>query len=95
MKVLVKFTAHIRVLTGADQIVVDLDESSCLSDLLGALIERYGDGLNDLLYASELSPIDTWATVVIDGQAMRLTSKSDIKLKEGSTVVLLAPVSGG
>lgn len=95
MKVLVKFTAHMRVLTGADQIVVDLDEGSCLSDLLKALIERYGDGLNNFLYASELSPIDTWATVLVDGKATLLTSKSNTKLREGSTVVLLAPVSGG
>ena len=97
MKVTVKFTPYMSVLTGTNQTAIDLDESAHLSDLLKVLATRYGEGFIDLLYTSELGPIDVWASVIVDGQAvpLPLIPKSDVKLKEGSVAVLMAAVGGG
>ena len=97
MKVTVKFAPYISVLTKTDHITIDLDENARLSDLLKVLTMRYGEALMDLLYTSELSPLDVWASVMVESQVvpLPLIPESDVKLKEGSVVVLMAPVSGG
>ena len=95
LKVTVKFTQKISKLTNTDQIIVELSENAHLNDLLRLLTARYGKELVDLLYSSEMSPIDTWASVIVDGKIMSLDPVSNIPLKEGSLVVLLSAVSGG
>ena len=93
MKVTVKFTQGILALTGKDQTVINLRENAHLSDLLEVLTMQYGKGLMDLIYASELEPIDTWASIIVDGKVMSLDS--DVMLKEDSIVVFLVAASGG
>ncbi len=97
MKVTVKFTPYLTTLTKTDQIAIDLNESAHLSDLLKELTTRYGEALMDLLYASESDSIDVWASVIVQGQVISLppVPESDVELKEGSVVVLMAPASGG
>jgi molybdopterin converting factor small subunit len=97
MKVTVKFTPSIRVLTKTTQTTIDLDENANLSSLLQALATRYGEGLIDNIYASNLDSIDAWSAVIVDGKAvpLPLTPHSDVKLKEGSVIVLMNAVGGG
>ena len=97
MKATVKFPPNIRIPTGTDQTVIDLDEGAHLSDILEVLATRYGEGLINSIYTPELDSLDIWASVIVDGQPvpLPLTPKSDVKLKEGSVIVLIAPVSGG
>ena len=95
MKVTVKFTAHLREITETNHIIVDLDEGSRLSDLLEALAAQYGQRLIESIYMSEMGPIDSWASVIVDGQAMSPMPQSNAQLKEGSVVVLLAAAGGG
>lgn len=97
MKVTVKFTPNIRILTKTAQITIDLGENTSLSSLLQALATQYGESLIDNLYASNLDSIDAWSAVIVDGKAvpLPLTPHSDVKLKEGSVVVLMNAVGGG
>jgi len=95
MKVTVKFTPLIRVLTKTDQMILDLPENTKINGLLKVLKERYGERLIDLLYASEMGSHDSWASIIIDGRTSSLTPELDVELKEGSVVVLLAAVGGG
>lgn len=97
MKVIVKFPPYMRALTKADQTAIDLDEMASLRDLLLALTRQYGERFIDLLHTSELGHTPIWASVIIDGRNFLIDglAKSDFKLKEGSTVVLLGPVGGG
>jgi sulfur carrier protein ThiS len=97
MRVTVKFTPNIRVLTKTAQTTIDLDENAQLSSLLQALTTQYGKFLIDNLYASNLDSIDAWSAVIVDGKAvpLPLTPHSDVKLKEGSVVVLMNAVGGG
>jgi molybdopterin converting factor small subunit len=95
MKVTVKFTEHLREVTKTNQIIIDLDEGSHLSDLLEVLAAQYGQRFIKLVYTSEMGPIDSWASVIVDGQAMSPTPQLDVQLKEGSVVVLLAAAGGG
>ena len=97
MRVTVKFTPNIRVLTNTAQTTINLEENAHLSFLLQALATKYGDGLIDNIYASNLDSIDAWSAVIVDGKAVSLplTPHSDVKLKEGSVVVLMNAVGGG
>jgi len=95
MKVTVKFTAQLSEITKTNQIIVDLDEGSHLSDLLEVLAAQYGQNLIESIYMSEMGPIDSWVSVIIDGKAMSPMPQSNIPLKEGSVIVLLAAAGGG
>jgi len=97
MKVTVKFTPYLRVQTKTSQTVVDLDEDGRVSDLLELLTARHGRGLKDLVYSTEQDSVDVWPVLVVDGQAVPLppVPESDVKLKEGSVVVLMSPFGGG
>ena len=97
MKVTVKFTPYLRVQTKTSQTIVDLDEDARVSDLLELLTARYGRGLKDLVYSTEQDSVDVWPVLVVDGQAVPLPPlpESDVKLKEGSVVVLMSPFGGG
>jgi sulfur carrier protein ThiS len=97
MMVTIKFTPNIRILTKTAQTTMDLGENARLSSLLQALATQYGERLIDKLYASNLDSIDAWSAVIVDGKAvpLPLTAHSDVKLKEGSLVVLMNAVGGG
>lgn len=97
MKVRVRFTSQISVLTKTDHTDIDLDQNASLTDLLRVLNARYGEGFLDLVYTSEQGSVDVWASVIVDGQVVPLPvmPMTDVKLKEGSVVVFMAPVGGG
>ena len=97
MKVRVRFTSQISVLTKTDHTDIDLDQNARLTDLLRVLNTRYGEGFLDLVYTSEQGSVDVWASVIVDGQVVPLPvmPMTDVKLKEGSVVVFMAPVGGG
>ncbi|MFB0522696.1 MAG: MoaD/ThiS family protein [Candidatus Bathyarchaeia archaeon] len=97
MKVRVRFTSQISVLTKTDHTDIDLDQNARLTDLLRVLNTRYGEGFLDLVYTPEQGSVDVWASVIVDGQVVPLPvmPMTDVKLKEGSVVVFMAPVGGG
>ena len=97
MKITVKFTPYMSTLTKTDQTVVELDENAHLSDLLKILTARYGEALMNLLFVSELSSIDVWPSIIVEGQvvSLPLVPSFDVGLKDGSVIVLFAPASGG
>jgi hypothetical protein len=72
-----------------------LDEGSHLSNLLEVLAVQYGQKLIESICMSETGPIDSWFSVIIDGKAMSAMPQSNILLKEGSVIVLLAAAGGG
>jgi len=97
MKVTVKFPPYMSVLTKTDQTTIDLDENARLSDLLKALTERYGGRFTDLLNSTSELSWGVWASIMVDGRSVLVDgiAESNIKLEEGSVVVLLGPVGGG
>ena len=95
MKVVVKFTPPIRSITKEDKTTIILDENAEVKDLLEALKAQYGEGLIDLIYSSDMGPHESWTSIMVDGRMLPLTHRPDVKLKDGSVVVLLAAVGGG
>ncbi len=95
MKVTVRFTAQLSEITKINQTIVDLDDGSHLSDLFQVLASKYGKTLIESTRISEMGAIDSWFSVVVDGKAMSAIPQSNIPLKEGSVIVLLAAVGGG
>ncbi len=97
MKVTVKFTPNMRLLTQTAQITLTLEADTPLSSLLEVLASKYGEELINRIYASNLDSIDAWSAVVVDGKAVPLpvTPHSDVQLKDGSVIVLMNAVGGG
>jgi sulfur carrier protein ThiS len=97
MRVTVKFTPNMRLLTKTAQTTIELEENARLSSLLAALAAQYSEELIDKIYASTLDSIDAWSAVIVDGKAvpLPLTPHSDVQLTEGSVVVLMNAVGGG
>jgi len=97
MKVRVRFTLQISSLTKTDHTDIDLDQDARLTDLLRVLNARYGEAFLDLVCTSGQGSVDVWASAIVDGQVVPLPEMpmTDVKLKEGSVVVFMAPVGGG
>ena len=97
IKITVKFPPYMRALTKTDQTTFDLDENARVSDLLKVLTEQYGGRFTDLLNGTSELSWGIWASIITDGQDVLIDgiAKSEVKLKEGSVVVLLGPVGGG
>ncbi len=97
LKVTVKFTPNMRLLTKTAQITLTLEADTHLSSLLEVLASQYGEELINRIYASHLDSIDAWSAVIVDGKAVSLpvTPRSDVQLKDGSVVVLMNAVGGG
>jgi sulfur carrier protein ThiS len=95
MRIRVKFTPPIHSITNQDETSITLDENAKVKDLLEALKTQYGEKIIDLLYSSDMGPHESWTSIIVDGQTLPLTHRSDVKLKDGSVVVLLAAIGGG
>ena len=98
MNVTVTFSPYLISLTKTQQIVLNLEEGSCLKDLLEVLVTLYGKGIIERLFTPTLGPAEpteVTTSVIVDGLIMPLKPESNIKLKEGSKVNLIAPVAGG
>ncbi len=88
MKVLVKFVAVLRDITGRQSIELEIPEGSTLSDLLSKLTAMYPklDEFNRVVGGLSESIV-----VLVNGRE----AEYSYELKEGDTIVLLPPASGG
>lgn len=92
MVVTVEYTAQLKRASGSAREEFELDDSSSLVDLVNAISDRHGDELARILKTADGSPQTTIIPFVGDDQVR--WDSSDV-LRDGVTVTLLAPISGG
>lgn len=92
MVVTVEYTAQLKRVSGAAREDFELDDSSSLIDLVNAIADRHGEELTRMLKTTDGAPQTTIIPFVGDDQVRWDTSDA---LRDGVTVTLLAPISGG
>jgi molybdopterin converting factor small subunit len=92
MVVIVEYTAQLKRAAGTAREEFDLSESSTLLDLVDAIADRHGEELTRMLKSPDGTPQSTIIPFVGDEQAR--WSASTV-LKDGVTITLLSPISGG
>ena len=93
MKLHVKYTAQLRAALQRPEDVVELANTSCLSDLLTHLAELHPAGRPHLL--SGAGQINACLLVVVNKSAVAAGDAASVQLHEGDVVLLLPPIAGG
>lgn len=92
MVVTVEYTAQLKRAAGKTREDFELDDSDTLIDLVNAIVDRHGDELARMLQSADGSPQSTIIPFVGDEQ--KRWDAADA-LRDGVSVTLLSPISGG
>jgi MoaD family protein len=92
MIVEVLYFAEIKDITSKEKEKLEINNN--LEDLLNLLFERY-NSLQKLLWDENAQTIHNLISIIINNQAIHEKDPSKINLKDGDTIALLLPVSGG
>ena len=91
MAITVKFFANFREAAGVDR--VEIKDVKDVHDLLGALVARFGERLSkELLEDKKPRKI---VNLMVNGRGVDLQNELNKKLKDGDSVMIFPPVSGG
>lgn len=92
MVVTVEYTAQLKRAAGSAREDFELDDSASLVDLVNAIADRHGDELTRMLKTTDGSPQTTIIPFVGENQVRWDAVDA---MRDGVTVTLLAPISGG
>lgn len=88
-----KYYAYLREVTGVREEEIALEEGSTVADLVEKLVKRYGEPLRRYILTEDMKLRPNIAVAVngvkVSEEPLRKT------LREGDTVVILPPISGG
>ena len=90
MRVRTLYFARLRELTGKEAEEFDVPEGSRCIDVVRAIAERYGEDLRRYLFDESGSLRRSFA-IALNGE--RATPEAEVR--EGDTVVVIPPISGG
>ncbi|NQV23610.1 MAG: MoaD/ThiS family protein [Rhodopirellula sp.] len=92
MVVTVEYTAQLKRAAGKPREDFELGESATLIELVNAIADRHGAELTRMLKTADGTPQSTVIPFVGDDQVRWDASDA---LRDGITVTLLSPISGG
>ena len=92
MQVTVEYTAQIRRAAGVSSESYSVDDGCTVDELLPQIAERHGSDLGRFLVTEDGSPQSTLLAFISDSQ---VRWGNETPLKDGQTVTLLSPISGG
>lgn len=88
-----RYYAYLREVTGVREEEIALEEGSTVADLVEKLVKRYGEPLRRYILTEDMELRPNIAVAVngvkVSEEPLRKT------LREGDTVVILPPISGG
>ncbi|MEO0158000.1 MAG: ubiquitin-like small modifier protein 1 [candidate division WOR-3 bacterium] len=88
-----RYYAYLREVTGVREEEIALEEGSTVADLVEKLVKRYGEPLRRYILTEDMKLRPNIAVAVngvkVSEEPLRKT------LREGDTVVILPPISGG
>jgi sulfur-carrier protein len=92
MVITVEYTAQLKRASGTAREEFEMSHSSTLVDLVNAIADRHVEELTRMLKTADGAPQSTVIPFVGDDQSR--WDASDV-LRDGVTVTLLSPISGG
>ena len=98
IKVKVKSVLGMAKILGASEIYVDLPHGSTVSDLIGALSEKYGSGFNEAVSFEkfcEVNRIEWRVSFLLNGSRISPSEMDERICADGDTLCLLTPLAGG
>jgi len=95
--VTIKFFANFREITGKREQKMDLNEKeTTVMDVLKQLSDEYGDAFKDYIFdPSKPRSLKPQISVMVNGLSIRNLEKLRTRIKDGDTIAILPPVSGG
>ena len=91
MEILVKYTGVFSFLTGKTHEKLHLSSGATCRDLFSLLIKKYGKKMETEIYDNE-GRIRFTTLIIVDGKSIQNTN---IPLKNGITIMMMHPISGG
>jgi sulfur-carrier protein len=92
MQITVEYAAQLKRAAGTGREIVELGPAATLSELVQRVAERHGDALKPLLLDASGGLHPSILVFVNDEQCRDAAGRA---LKDGDTVALLPPISGG
>ena len=92
MRITVEYAAQLRQAAGTSREELDLDPGCTPADLVRRIAAAHGDPLSPLLLDPTGNPRRSILLFVGDDQ---VRSNTPVELRDGDSVTLLSPVSGG
>jgi MoaD family protein len=90
LKVKTLYFARLRELTGREAEELDVTEGSRCIDVVRAIAERYGEGLRRYLF-DESGALRRSFAIALNGER----AAPETEVRDGDTVVVIPPISGG
>lgn len=90
MRVRTLYFARLRELTGRDQEELEVPEGATCLDVVRSIADRYGEALRRYLF-DESGALRRSLAIALNGERV----SPETPLREGDTVVVIPPISGG
>ena len=94
LEVEVKYYAMLREASGRKREVFRLPEKSSVGDLLGVIVDRYGEPFHRYVFDSEKRVRD-FLSFMLNGVSVNSLEGLDTQLGEGDVLAILPPIGGG
>jgi molybdopterin synthase sulfur carrier subunit len=91
-RVLVKFFATVREVTGVKSIELEAEN---IRELLQSLVQTYGNKFRETVLDTETGELKQFFSCMINGKRMELLDGYETVLKDNDAVALFPPVGGG
>ena len=95
--VTIKFFAALREITGKREQKMDLrDKETTIVEVLNKLSEEYGKDFKEYVFEpSKRKSLRQQISIMINGQSIRNLENLRTRIKDGDTIAILPPISGG
>lgn len=95
--VTIKFFAALREITGKREQKIDLrDKETTIVEVLNKLSEEYGKDFKEYVFEpSKRKSLRQQISIMINGQSIRNLENLRTRIKDGDTIAILPPISGG
>ena len=94
LEVEVKYYAMLREASGRKREVFELPEESSVGDLMGLIVDGYGDPFRRYVYDSEMRVRD-YLSFMLNGISVSSLEGFDTVLGDGDVLAILPPIGGG
>jgi len=90
LRVRTLYFARLRELTGREEEELDVPENATCADVVRFIADRYGDALRRYLF-DESGSLRRGLAIALNGEKV----SPETPVREGDTVVVIPPISGG